>query len=115
MIVAAFLGAVVAEVIPAQDIPAKVSIIGIILVALAGTFLPVPMAFDVAAAFILMVRGVPMPYVVTLLCTLGAFSIYPMMILGRTVSWRMAMMIFGAVMLLGIAAGVGTGLVQHSF
>jgi uncharacterized membrane protein YraQ (UPF0718 family) len=114
MILAAALGAVVAELAPAQDVPAKVSVVGIILVALVGTFLPVPMAFDVAAAFILMARGVPMPYVVTLLCTLGAFSIYPMLILGRTISWRTAVTLFGGVMLLGICAGVGTGLLQHS-
>jgi uncharacterized membrane protein YraQ (UPF0718 family) len=114
MILAAILGAVVAELVPAHDIPLKVSILGIILVALVGTFLPVPMAFDVAAAFILMARGVPMPYVVILLCTLGAFSIYPMLILGRTISWRTAVTLFGTVVLLGICAGVGTGLLQHS-
>jgi hypothetical protein len=66
------------------------------------------MPFDVAIAFILMVRGVPLPYVVTLLCTLGAFSIYSVLILGRTMSWRIAASFFGAVMLLRIAAGIGT-------
>ena len=114
-ILAAILGALLAEIIPAQSIPANVTVIGIVLVAIAGTFLPVPMAFDVAIAFILMVRGVPLPYVVTLLCTLGAFSIYSVLILGRTISWRIAASFFGAVMLLGIAAGIGTGLLQHSF
>lgn len=111
MILAAVLGALVAEWLPPQAIPAHVSLLGIVLVALAGAFLPVPMAFDVAAAFILMTRGVPMPYVVTLLCTLGAFSVYPMLIVGRTMSWRTAVRVFGAVMVLGIVAGVGTALV----
>jgi len=108
MILAALLGALVAELLPAQNLPVQVSLPGIVLVALVGTFLPVPMAFDVAAAFVLMSRGVPMPYVVTLLCTLGAFGIYPFLILGRTVSWRTAAMLFGAVMALGVVAGVGT-------
>jgi uncharacterized membrane protein YraQ (UPF0718 family) len=112
MILAALLGAIAAELIPAHDIPAKVSLLGIVLVGLVGTFLPVPMAFDVAAAFILMTRGVPMPYVVTLLCTLGAFSIYPMLIVGRTMSWRTAARMFGAVMALGLVAGVVTAAVQ---
>ena len=85
------------------------------LVALAGTFLPVPMAFDVAATFILMTRGVPLPYVVTLLCTLGAFSIYPLLIVGRTISWKPAARVFATVMVLGIACGVGTALFQHAF
>ena len=47
------------------------------------------------------------PYVVTLRCTWGAFSLYPMLILGRTISWRTATALFGSVMLLGIAAGYG--------
>ncbi len=115
MILAALLGALVAEVIPARDIPTQVTFLGIVLVALAGTFLPVPMAFDVAAAFILMTRGVPLPYVVTLLCTLGAFSVYPMLIVGRTISWKTAARVFATVMVLGIACGIGTALVQHSF
>jgi uncharacterized membrane protein YraQ (UPF0718 family) len=114
MVVAAFLGALIAEVLPVNHIPTTVSLVGIVAVAWAGTFLPVPMAFDVAIAFLLMTRGVPTPYVVTLLCTLGAFSIYPMLILGRTISWRTATALFGSVMLLGIAAGVGTALIQHA-
>jgi uncharacterized membrane protein YraQ (UPF0718 family) len=115
MIVAAFLGAVFAEIFPASYIPGTVSVVGIVLVALAGTFLPVPMAFDVALAFLLMARGVPMPYVVTLLCTLGAFSIYSVLILGRTISWRTAFAVFAAVASLGILAGVGTAVVLRSF
>ena len=114
MIVAAFLGAVVAEVLPAGNIPATVSITGIIAIALIGTFLPVPMSFDVAIAFLLMAKGVPLAYVVTLLCTLGALSIYSVLILGRTISWRTAATIFGAVALLGSVAGMVTAVVQHS-
>lgn len=111
MILAALLGAIVAELIPSHAIPTQVSFPGIVLVALAGAFLPVPMAFDVAAAFILMTRGVPMPYVVTLLCTLGAFSVYPMLIVGRTMSWKTSARVFAAVIALGIVAGVATALV----
>jgi hypothetical protein len=73
------------------------------------------MSFDVAAAFVLMARGVPMPYVVTLLCTLGAFSIYPFLILGRTISWRTALALFVAVMTVGVLAGLGTGVAMHAF
>jgi hypothetical protein len=51
-------------------------------------------------------------YVVTLLCTLGAFSIYPMLIMGRSLSWRTAAAKFAAVACLGIVAGVGTSLLQ---
>jgi hypothetical protein len=55
-----------------------------------------------------MTRGVPMPYVVALLCTLGAFSVYPYFIVGRTISWTAATKIFGAIALLGTAAGLVT-------
>jgi len=113
MVIAAFLAALIAEVLPVDPIPTTVSLVGIVVVALAGTFLPVPMAFDVAVAFLLMTRGVPTPYDVTLLCTLGAFSIHPVLILGRTISWRAATALFGSVTLPGIAAGAGTALIQH--
>ena len=111
MILAALLGAIVAELIPSQAIPTHVSFLGIVLVAVAGAFLPVPMAFDVAAAFVLMTRGVPLPYVATLLCTLGAFSVYPMLIVGRTMSWRISARMFAAVVTLGILSGVAITLV----
>jgi uncharacterized membrane protein YraQ (UPF0718 family) len=112
MLVAALLGAVTAELIPAQSLPGQATLVGIVLVALVGAFLPVPMAFDVAAAFILMTRGLPLPYVVTLLCTLGAFSVYSMLIVGRAVSWKLAGRVYGAVAVLGIVAGIGTMIVQ---
>jgi uncharacterized membrane protein YraQ (UPF0718 family) len=67
------------------------------------------MAFDVAVAFVLMTRGVPLPYVVTLLCTLGVFSVYSALILGKTLSWQSAAKMYGTVVVLGILAGVGTG------
>jgi uncharacterized membrane protein YraQ (UPF0718 family) len=112
MIVAGFLGALFVELVPASDIPTSVSVIGILLIALVGAFLPVPIAFDVAASYLLLSRGVPLPYVVTLLCTLGAFSVYSVLILGRTISWRTAFTVYGAVAAVGAAAGLGTALVQ---
>jgi uncharacterized membrane protein YraQ (UPF0718 family) len=115
MIIAGFLGAVAIEILPAQSGLGHVSVMGIVAAALIGTFLPVPMAFDVAAAYLLMARGVPLPYVVTLLCTLGAFSIYSVLILGKTLSWRTATTVFGAVMALGVVAGLGTALAQSIF
>lgn len=115
MLLAAFFGALTAELLPAQSIPATASLIGILLVALIGTFLPVPMAFDVAVAFVLMTNQVPLPYVAALLCTLGAFSIYPFLIVGRSISWRTATSMFVLVTAIGVVAGVGTALAQHWF
>lgn len=115
MIVAALLGATAAELLPATSLAVHVTILGIVAVALVGTFLPVPMAFDVAVAFVLMTRGVPLPYVVTLLCTLGVFSVYSALILGKTLSWKSAAKMYGTVVALGILAGVGTGVWGRSF
>jgi uncharacterized membrane protein YraQ (UPF0718 family) len=114
MVLAGVLGAVLIDLVPAQDIPTRVTLLGIVLIAIVGTFLPVPIAFDVAAAFVLLTRGVPTPYVVTLLCTLGAFSVYSLLILGRTISWRTAFAVYSAVALVGAIAGIGTALAQHS-
>ncbi len=110
MFVAALLGATLAEMLPAGPMLSQASVLGIVAVALVGTFLPVPMAFDVAVAFVLMSRGVPLPYVVTLLCTLGVFSIYSALILGGSLSWKSAAKMYGAVAGLGIVAGVVTKL-----
>lgn len=115
MILAGLLGALFIELVPAGDIPSKVTLLGIVLLAIIGTFLPVPIAFDVAASFLLLTRGVPLPYVVTLLCTLGAFSVYSVLILGRTISWQTSFRVFGAVAAMGTLAGIVTELAQHAF
>ncbi len=111
MILAGLLGALVVELAPAQVIPSHVTLLGLLAVALLGTFAPMPIAFDVAFAWILLSRGVPAPYVATLACTLGAFSIYPFFIVGRSLSWRVAAKVFAAVMLVGVLAGAVTMLI----
>jgi hypothetical protein len=50
MLLAAGLGALAIKLVPPQAIHAPVSIGGIVLTALIGAFLPVPMAFDVVIA-----------------------------------------------------------------
>ena len=106
MLAAAALGALAVELLPAQVLVAKVTIGGIVLVALVAAFLPVPMAFDVAIAYIAMTRGVPMPYVVTILCTLGIVSVYSLAVVGKSMSWRVAAAAYATVVMLGAGAGV---------
>jgi uncharacterized membrane protein YraQ (UPF0718 family) len=108
MLLAAFIGAFVIEVLPQNALSARVTLTGIILVSLIGTFLPVPMAFDVVIAYLAMTRGVPLPYVVTLLCTLGIYSVYSFAMVGKTISWKIAGVIYGAVAFLGVLAGLLT-------
>jgi hypothetical protein len=106
MILAAVLGALAIELVPQNALAAQVTLGGIVLVALIGAFLPVPMAFDVVIAYIAMTRGVPVPYVATILCTLGIYSVYSYSVVGKTISWRVAGAVYGAVAVLGVVAGV---------
>ncbi len=108
MILAAILGALIIELLPPQALIAPVTIGGIILVALVGAFLPVPMAFDVAIAYIAMTKGVPLPYVVTILCTLGIISVFSLSVVGKTISWKVAAAAYTTVAALGTLAGLLT-------
>jgi uncharacterized membrane protein YraQ (UPF0718 family) len=105
MILAAVLGALVIELLPPQALVAQVTIGGILLVAMVAAFLPVPMAFDVAIAYIAMTKGVPLPYVVTILCTLGIVSVFSLSIVGKSISWKVAAAAYGTVVALGSLAG----------
>jgi uncharacterized membrane protein YraQ (UPF0718 family) len=108
MILAAVLGALIVEILPQQALFAPVTIGGIVLVALIAAFLPVPMAFDVAIAYLAMAKGAPLPYVVTILCTLGIISVFSLSVVGKTISWRVAGAAYATVAALGIAAGLVT-------
>lgn len=106
MLLAAILGAFVVELLPQQALFAPVSIVGIVVVALVAAFLPVPMAFDVAIAYIAMTKGIPLPYVATILCTLGIISVYSLSIVGKSISWRVAAAAYATVAALGTVAGL---------
>jgi hypothetical protein len=64
------------------------------------------MVFDVGIAYIGMAKGVPLPYVVTILCTLGIVSVFSLSVIGRTISWRVAVAAYAAVAILGTIAGL---------
>jgi hypothetical protein len=105
MLLAALVGALAAEMIPAYGTHLPVSVVGIVCVAILGTLLPVPMALDVALAYVLYHAGVPVPYVAALLCTLGPVSVYSLSALGKQLDWRTSLRLGGAVALLGCVAG----------
>ncbi len=81
----------------------SVIIMGVIT--LIGLVLPVPMAFDVIIVAILLAGDVPERYAVILLFTLGIFSIYPWLLLRRSVSLGFASAIFLVLAGLGMLAG----------
>jgi uncharacterized membrane protein YraQ (UPF0718 family) len=108
MLLAAVLGAAAAELIPAYGTHVPVTVLGVIVVAILGTFLPVPMALDVALAYVLYHAGVPMPYVAVLLCTLGPASVYSLSAVGHQVGRGASLRLAGALAVLGSIAGLVT-------
>ncbi len=112
MLLAAVLGALAVQVIPsyATDIPATA--LGIIAVAALGTLLPVPMAFDVALAWVLYRAGVPLPYVAALACTLGVVSVYSLFAVGQQLGRAVPLRLAGAAAALGCVAGFALLLTQ---
>jgi uncharacterized membrane protein YraQ (UPF0718 family) len=110
MILAAVLGAFAVELIPQQALTTQATTLGIVAVAIVSAFLPVPMAFDVAIAYILMAHGVPLPYVAAILCTLGIISVFSLSVVAKTISWKLAGVTYAVVVCLGILAGVAARL-----
>lgn len=106
MLLAALLGAFASQVIPAYGTHLPLSAIGVVLVAIFGTLLPVPMALDVALAFVLYHAGVPVPYVAALLCTLGPVSVYSLAALARQLGRTSALRLACATAALGALAGL---------
>ena len=106
MLLAAVLGATMAILIPAYGTHLPVSIIGVIAVAMLGTLLPVPMALDVALAFVLYRAGAPAAYVVALLCTLGPVSVYSLTAMSKLTGRKTGLKLAGAVAGLGTLAGL---------
>lgn len=106
MLLAGFLGATVITLMPLESlVDYQVSFSGIVLVALVGVFLPVPIAFDVVVTAALLAAGLPIIYVMILLVTMGTYSIYSCMILWTSISKRVAVMLYISVAILGIISG----------
>jgi uncharacterized membrane protein YraQ (UPF0718 family) len=109
MVLAGFLGSLAITFFNWENIRASSQppdLMKIALVALLGTFLPVPMAFDVIMCGLLYQAGMQVEYVMVLLFTLGSFSIYSYGVFRQTVSKPMANALFVSVALMGVLAGL---------
>lgn len=107
MLLSGLLGAGVAELLPMGALQSlTVSLPALIITALVGTLLPVPMTFDIVMTAILMGAGLPGAYSMALLFTLGTFSIYPFLLLWTRVSRPVALAAFASVALLGLTGGL---------
>jgi uncharacterized membrane protein YraQ (UPF0718 family) len=107
MLLAGILGAAVATLLPQDQIVGLGFAVGVlVLIALVGLFLPVPIAFDVVVTGALLGAGLAPGSVMTLLFTLGIFSVYSFFIVVQSVGYRAAWMLSVCVVALGILAGV---------
>ncbi len=87
-------------------VAAETTLLSLMTVAVIGIFLPVPVAFDIVVVAVLITAGAPMAYSMTLLFTLGIFSIYPFGIIWTSISRRVAITLTIVLVILGMAAGL---------
>ncbi|MCH8867839.1 MAG: permease [Proteobacteria bacterium] len=107
MLLAGVLGAVVVHLMPLPTlINYEPGILSVAVVALVGIFLPVPVAFDLILVAVLISAGAPMIYSMTLLFTLGIFSVYPFFIIWNTISRRVAVVLTIVLLVIGVAGGI---------
>ncbi len=107
MLAAGLLGAAVIEIVPLQQLQnLPVSLTSLIGVALLGTFLPVPIAFDVIFSAVLLASGVNAAFVMVFLFTLGAFSVYPFSMLWKNFSARLPLALFFSTAAIGVILGI---------
>ncbi len=113
MILAGILGSIVVTMFPLETIatmfpatPKILVLVTMLLIALVGVFLPVPIAFDVVVTAVLMAAGMPVKYAMILLFTLGIFSIYSYLIVQQAISVKVGLTLFGVIAVMGVLTGV---------
>lgn len=113
MVVAGALGSIAVSILPVSSLldfletfQGPAMIVGAMLAVTAfALFLPVPIAFDVILASVLVTAGVPAKYVLPVLLGLGSFSIYSFLIIGRAISYKVSIVMALALGLVAFASG----------
>ncbi len=106
MFLAGFLGAILSHLWSFDHlIGVDVNLKNLAVVSFMGTFLPLPIAFDLMLAQALMMSGLSSGFVTTMLFTLGTFSIYSAMIVYKTFSFKIAVQLYLIICLLGVGVG----------
>ena len=113
MLLAGFLGALMVHLWSLEKmIGLEPNWKGYAVTAFMGTFLPLPIAFDLMLAQALMMARLADGLVMTLLFTLGTFSIYSALIVYRTFSLKVAVQLYLIVTVIG--AGLGYSVQAYS-
>ena len=109
MLVAGLAGSLLIESLPVGSLSSlEVEPLTLLAVSAIGVFLPVPIAFDVLIVNVLINSGLHIGLAATLLFSLGIFSVYPALIIGRSVSVKLSLLMAVSVMLVSIMAGLIT-------
>jgi uncharacterized membrane protein YraQ (UPF0718 family) len=112
MLLAGVFGAIASHLMSFDKlIGAPINLINLSLISMIGTFMPLPIAFDLMLAQALMMSGLAPGFVTTALFTFGTFSIYSAMIIARTFSTFLAIKLF----LIVFSLGVGLGYITNGF
>ncbi len=107
MLLAGLLGGAVMEVVPLGALAdLEFSVAGALLIGALGTFLPVPIAFDIIFVNIMLSAGLDPAYCMVFLFTLGPFSVYPFLLLWRVFSPRVVGLVSLCVFGIGVLSGV---------
>ena len=113
MLIAALASSLAMELVPFKTIFAEVTPLALVGTALITVLLPIPIALDVMTAQQLHAQQVPAPYVMLFLFTLGTYSFLPMSYLWTEVSKRLAVMLYGMFVLLGLVSAYAIQLFVH--
>ena len=117
MLLAGALGSLLISLLPWEIFRAQSQVdpVRLAAVAVVGTLLPVPMAFDVIMCGLLYQSGMAVEYVAALSFTLGTFSFLSFTVFWTTVSRRMALAMFVSVALMGWGCGLLAGRLDGAY
>lgn len=115
MLFAGGLGAVMVLTIPTSSLAGYDGIGAILLSAFIGVLLPVPVAFDLMLVSSLASQGLPPAVVLTLLCTLGSFSILAFLFVITSASRQWAFALLGLYFVVGALAGTAANAMHEKF
>ena len=121
MLLAGLLGNVLIVLVPLETLVALLppttgfgTLLLMIGIALIGTFLPVPMTFDIIIVAILMAAGLPIKYAMVLLVTLGSYSVYSYFITQKAISFPLAVAMFLTISGLGLIGGIAGHFIEKN-
>ena len=106
MLLAGFLGAALSHSVNLDQLLGVSGVWAIFVASLVGVFLPLPVAFDVILTSALYTQGLSIGVTLSLLCTLGIYSIYALFITWTTASRQWALALYTIFVVMGVGVGM---------